>query len=63
MLFGKPPFMGIDGGKQQLRLTEVCEHDMLSYCKEMSSLLSNVCVQVIAAQGNVAETPVDFVVV
>ncbi len=69
ILFGKPPFMGIEGGKQQLPSTEVCEHDMLSYCKEMSSLLSNVCVQVKAAQGKVAETPLhdikpgDFVVV
>ncbi len=41
---------------------------MLSYCKEMSSLLSNVSVQVKAAQGEV-ETPLhdikpgDFVVV
>ncbi len=69
ILFGKPPYMGIDGGKQQLPSTEVCEHDMLSYCKEMSSLLSNVSVQVKAAQGKVAETPLhdikpgDFVVV
>ncbi len=69
ILFGKPPYMGIDGGKQQLPSTELCEHDMLSYCKEMSSLLSNVCVQVKAAQGKVAETPLhdikprDFVVV
>ncbi len=38
--------MGMDGGKQQLPSTELCEHDMLSYCKEMSSLLSNVSVQV-----------------
>lgn len=30
---------------------------MLSYCKEMSSLLSNVCVQVKAAQEKVAEPP------
>ncbi len=36
--------MGIDGGKQQLPSTELCEHDMSSYCKEMSSLLPNVCV-------------------
>ncbi len=35
ILFGKPPYMGIDGGKQQLPSTELCEHDMLSYCKEM----------------------------
>ncbi len=61
--------MGIDGGKQQLPSTELCEHDMSSYCKEMSSLLSNICVQVKAAQGKVAETPLhdikpgDFVVV
>ncbi len=33
ILFGKPPFMGIDGGKQQRPSTELCEHDMLSYCK------------------------------
>lgn len=69
ILFGRPPFIGVEGGKQRLPSTEVCEHDMLSYCKEMSSLLSNVCVQVKAAQGKVAETPLhdlkpgDFVVV
>ncbi len=69
ILFGKPPYMGIDGGKQQLPSTDLCEHDMLSYCKEMSSLLSNVSVQVKAAQGKVAETPLhdikpgDFMVV
>ncbi len=33
ILFGKPPYMGIDGDKQQLPSTELCEHDMLSYCK------------------------------
>ncbi|KAL0152895.1 hypothetical protein M9458_051799, partial [Cirrhinus mrigala] len=64
-----PPFMGMEGGKQQLPSTELSEHDMLSYCKEMSSLLSNVCVQVKATQGKVAETHLhniklgDFVVV
>ncbi len=69
ILFGKPPYMGIDGDKQQLPSTELCEHDMLSYCKEMPSLLSNVSVQVKAAQGKVAETPLhdikpgDFMVV
>ncbi len=69
ILFGKPPYMGIEGGKQQLPSTELFEHDMLSYCKEMSLLLSNVYVQVKAAQGKVAETPLrnikpgDFVVV
>ncbi len=69
ILFGKPPYVGIDGGKQQLPSTELCEHDMMSYCKEKSSLLSNVSVQVKAAQGKVAETtlhdikPGDFVVV
>ncbi len=53
----------------ELPSTELCEHDMLSYCKEMSSLLSNVSVQVKAAKGKVAETPLhdikpgDFVVV
>ncbi len=61
--------MGMDGGKQQLPSTELCERDMLSYCKEISSLLSNVSVQVKSAQGKVAETPLhdikpgDFVVV
>ncbi len=30
ILFGKPPYMGKDGGKQQLPSTELCEHDMLS---------------------------------
>ncbi len=68
ILFGKPPYMWIDGGVE-LPSTELCEHDMLSYCKEMSSLLSNVSVQVKAAQGKVAELPCttikpgDFVVV
>ncbi len=42
---------------------------MLNYCKEMSCLLSNISVQVKAAQGKVAETflhevrPGDFVVI
>ncbi len=28
ILFGRPPFVGIEGGKQRL-----CENDMLNYCK------------------------------
>ncbi len=42
---------------------------MLNYCKEMSCLLSNISVQVKAAQGKVAERflhevrPGDFVVI
>ncbi|KAL0150426.1 hypothetical protein M9458_054243 [Cirrhinus mrigala] len=69
ILFGRPPHVGLEGGKQPLPSTELCEHDMLSYCKEMSSLLSNICVQVKAAQQKVAETPLhafkpgDFVVI
>ncbi len=69
ILFGRPPFMGIEGGKQRLPSTDVCENDMLNYCKEMSCLLSNISVQVKAAQGKVAETflhevrPGDFVVI
>ncbi len=46
ILFGRPPFMGIEGGKQRLPSTDVCENDMLNYCKEMSCLLSNISVQV-----------------
>ncbi len=38
--------MGIEGGKQRLPSTDVCENDMLNYCKEMSCLLSNISVQV-----------------
>ncbi len=69
ILFGRPPFMGMEGGKQRLPSTDVCENDMLNYCKEMSCLLSNISVQVKAAQGEVAETflhevrPGDFVVI
>ncbi len=69
ILFGRPPFMGIEGGKQGLPSPDVCENDMLNYCKEMSCLLSNISVQVKAAQGKVAETflhkvrPGDFVVI
>ncbi len=56
--------MGIEGGKQQLPSTELCEHDMLSYCKEMSSLLSNVSVQVKVAVTPLHDIkPGDFVVV
>ncbi len=33
ILFGRPPFMGIEGGKQRLPSTDVCENDMLNYCK------------------------------
>ncbi len=46
ILFGRPPFMGIEGGKQRLPATDVCENDMLNYCKEVSCLLSNISVQV-----------------
>ncbi|KAL1279627.1 hypothetical protein QQF64_026300 [Cirrhinus molitorella] len=69
ILFGKPPYVGLEGGKQPLPSTELCEHDMLSYCKEMSSLLSNICVQVKAEQQKAAEAllhdikPRDFVVI
>lgn len=44
IVFGRPPFMGMEGGKQQLPSTDLCEHNMLNYRKEKSSLLSNVCV-------------------
>ncbi len=69
ILFGRPPFMGIEGGKQGLPSTDVCKNDMLNYCKEVSCLLSNISVQVKAAQGKVAERflhevrPGDFVVI
>ncbi len=69
ILFGRPPFMGIEGGKKRLPSTYVCENDMLNYCKEMSCLLSNISVQVKAAQGKVVETflhevrPGDFMVI
>ncbi len=69
ILFGRPPFMGMEGGKQRLPSTDVCENDMLNYCKEVSCLLSNISVQVKAAQGKVAERflhevrPGDFVVI
>ncbi len=68
-MFGRPPFMGMEGGKQRLPSTDVCENDMLNYCKEVSCLLSNISVQVKAAQGKVAERflhevrPGDFVVI
>ncbi len=61
--------MGIEGGKQGLPSKDVCENDMLNYCKEVSCLLSNISVQVKAAQGKVAERflhevrPGDFVVI
>ncbi|MGL5564787.1 MAG: hypothetical protein ACRDC4_03560, partial [Plesiomonas sp.] len=57
IVFGRPPFMGIEGGRQQLPSTDLCEHDMLNYCKKMSSLLSDICVQVKAVQGKPAEIP------
>ncbi len=38
--------MGIEGGKQRLPSKDVCENDMLNYCKEVSCLLSNISVQV-----------------
>ncbi len=61
--------MGMEGGKQRLPSKDVCENDMLNYCKEVSCLLSNISVQVKAAQGKVAERflhevrPGDFVVI
>ncbi len=67
--FLTPPFMGIEGGKQRLPSKDVCENDMLNYCREVSCLLSNISVQVKAAQGKVAERflhevrPGDFVVI
>lgn len=47
--------MGMEGAKQRVPSTELYEHDMLSNCKEMSSLLSNICVEVKAAQGKAAD--------
>ena len=47
----KTPFLGMEEAKQWVTSTELCEHDMLNYCKEMSSILSKVCVQVKSAQG------------
>lgn len=57
IVFGRPPFMGMEGGKQQLPSTDLCEHNMLNYRKEKSSLLSNVCVREKDSQGKPAETP------
>ncbi len=48
--------MGIEG-ETRLPSKDVCENDMLNYCKEVSCLLSNISVQVKAAQGKVAEIP------
>ncbi len=44
ILFGRPPFMGMKGGKQGLPSKDVCENDMLNYCREVSCLLSNISV-------------------
>lgn len=71
ILFGRPPFMDITGERRRLPSTDVCENEMLNYCKEMSCLLSQISVQVKAAlsRSKVAETflhkirPGDFVVV
>lgn len=49
--------MRMEGAKRRVPSTELCEHDMLNYFKETSSLLSNICVQVKAAQGKAADTP------
>lgn len=38
----KNPFLGIEGAKQRVASTELCEHDMLNYCKAMFSIFYDV---------------------
>lgn len=49
ILFGTPPHVGIESPKTSPPSTELCEHDMLKYCVQLSSALSEIRTQVSAA--------------
>ncbi len=68
ILFGRPPFMGIEGGKQRLPSTDVCENDVELLQRNVLSVVKYFCAGK-SCQGKVAETflhevrPGDFVVI
>uniref|UniRef100_A0AAQ4RBM9 Integrase catalytic domain-containing protein n=1 Tax=Gasterosteus aculeatus aculeatus TaxID=481459 RepID=A0AAQ4RBM9_GASAC len=69
ILFGFPPHVGTEAPTAPLPSTALCEHEMLKYCAQLSSALSNIRQQVAAALPKPAEGPLhklkpgDFVVV
>ena len=69
ILFATPPHVGVDAPKAPLPSTALCENDMLTYCVQLSSALSDIRRQVSAALPKEATGPLhklqpgDFVVV
>uniref|UniRef100_A0A673AQG3 Uncharacterized protein n=1 Tax=Sphaeramia orbicularis TaxID=375764 RepID=A0A673AQG3_9TELE len=56
-MFGRPPYTGLQAPQPSTNLTSLSEHDMLSYCKKLSSELSQVQVLVRSALPVPAEGP------
>lgn len=49
ILFGRPPSLGVEPVSRPLPSTGLCEDDMLQYCKNLSSTLSQISQQVKSA--------------
>uniref|UniRef100_A0A673ASP5 Uncharacterized protein n=1 Tax=Sphaeramia orbicularis TaxID=375764 RepID=A0A673ASP5_9TELE len=56
-MFGRPPYTGLQAPQPSTNLTSLLEDDMLSYCKKLSSELSQVQVLVRSALPVPAEGP------
>lgn len=55
ILFAKPPNIGLDPPTKDLPPTSLCDDSMLSYCKQLHSLLTDISVQVKSALPKPAE--------
>ncbi|XP_028420140.1 uncharacterized protein LOC114545807 [Perca flavescens] len=69
ILFARPPYVRTEMPKAAIPSTALCEHDMLKYCTQLSSALSDIRKQVSAGLPKPAEGPLhklrpgDFVVI
>ena len=50
IIFATPPHIGVDPPSSPLPSTDLCDHDMLSYCSNLTSSLSDIRKQVARAQ-------------
>ncbi|XP_039660047.1 uncharacterized protein LOC120561144 [Perca fluviatilis] len=69
ILFARPPYVRTEMPKAAIPSTALCEHDMLKYCTQLSSALSDIRKQVSTGLPKPAEGPLhklrpgDFVVI
>ena len=69
ILFASPPHVGTESPRSPALSTNLCEHNMITYCVNLSSALRDIRKQVIAALPRSAEGPLhsigpgDYVVI